>query len=94
VKNQLQAIALSQGVQKKRKLWSEGRREELEQLPLLPYAAARRQQLLATLDKLEQEIAVLNQQVDEEVKQRVAAQRLMTHPEVGPVTAAPSLETG
>ena len=87
VKNQLQAMALSQGVQKKRKLWSAGGREELEQLELLPYAAARRQQLLARLDELEQEIAGLNQQVEKEVKQRPAAQRLMTHPGVGPVTA-------
>ena len=87
VKNQLQAIALSQGVQKKGKLWSQGGRAELEQLPLLPYAAARRQQLLDTLDELETRITRLNQQVDEEVKQRAAAQRLMTHPGVGPVTA-------
>jgi transposase len=87
IKNPLQAMALSQGVQKKRKLWCEGGRAELQQLPLLPYAAARRQQLLETLDQLEVEIAQLNQQVDEEVKQRAAAQRLMTHPGVGPVTA-------
>ena len=87
VKNQLQAMALSQGVQKKGKLWSQGGRAELEQLPLLPYATARRQQLLDTLDELETKITRLNQQVNEEVKQRAAAQRLMTHPGVGPVTA-------
>jgi transposase len=87
IKNQLQAIALSQGVQKKRKLWSQGGRAELEKLELLPYAAARRQRLLATLDELEAEIARLQEQVEEEVKQRAAAQRLMTHPGVGPVTA-------
>jgi transposase len=87
VKNQLQAMALSQGVQKKRKLWTSGGREELEKLPLLPYAAARREQLLARLDELEQEIAELNQQVEREAGQRAAAQRLMTHPGVGPVTA-------
>jgi transposase len=87
VKNQLQAMALSQGVQKKRKLWSQGGREALEKLELLPYAAARREQLLATLDQLEEEIARLNRQVEEEVGQRAAAQRLMTHPGVGPVTA-------
>jgi transposase len=87
VKNQLQAMALSHGVQKKRKLWSAGGRAELEKLELLPYAAARREQLLARLDQLEGEIAELNQQVEAEVKQREAAQRLMTHPGVGPVTA-------
>ena len=49
-KNQLQAMALSSGVQKKRKLWSKVGREELEQLPLLPYAGERRKRLLETLD--------------------------------------------
>lgn len=87
VKNQLQAMALGQGVQKKRKLWSQGGRVELEKLELLPYAAARRRQLLQQLDQLEAEIGALNQQVEQEVRQRATAQRLMTHPGVGPVTA-------
>ena len=87
VKNQLQAMALSRGVQQRRKLWSQGGRAELEKLELLPYAAARRAQLLKMLDELEEDIVRLNRQVDEEVKQRAAAQRLMTHPGVGSVTA-------
>jgi len=87
VKNQLQALALSQGVQRKRKLWTQAGRAELEQLELLPYAAARRQQLLATLDRLEQEIGELNQRVEAEVARRPQAVRLMSHPGVGPVTA-------
>lgn len=87
IKNQLQALALSQGVQKKWKLWTAAGRAELEKLELLPYAAGRRQQLLAGLEQLEEEIARLNQQVETEVKQRPAAGKLMTHPGVGPVTA-------
>ncbi len=43
--------------------------------------------MLETLDRLEAEITALNRQVEEEVKQRPAALRLMTHPGVGPVTA-------
>jgi len=86
-KNQLHALALSQGVQKKRKLWTEAGRAELEKLELLPYAAIRRQRLLETLDRLEAEIAALHRQVEQEVQQRPAAVRLMTHPGVGPVTA-------
>ncbi len=86
-KNQLQAMALSQGVQKKWKLWTKAGRAELEQLPLLPYAAARRQQLLGALDGLEAEIAELNRRVEEEVRKRPEAVRLTTHPGVGPVTA-------
>jgi transposase len=87
VKNQLQAMALSQGVQKKRKLWSQSGRTELEKLELLPYARARREHLLAMLDQLEREIAGLNQQVEAEVQRREAARKLMTHPGIGPVTA-------
>src|SRR5271169_2204139 len=87
VKNQLQAMALSQGVQKKRKLWTQVGRAELEKLELLPYAGERRKQLLLDLDRLEAEMAELNRRVEEEVKQRPAALRLQTHPGVGPVTA-------
>ncbi|MGO9087452.1 MAG: IS110 family transposase [Terriglobales bacterium] len=87
VKNQLQAVALSQGVQKKRKLWTAVGRAELEKLELLPYAAQRRKQLLQWLDGLEAEIEQLNRRVDEEAQKRPAAVRLQTHPGVGPVTA-------
>lgn len=87
VKNQLHALALSQGVQRKRKLWTEAGRAELERLELLPYAAARRKQLLESLDRLEAEIEQLQRRVEEEVKQRPAALRLLSHPGVGPVTA-------
>ena len=87
IKNRLQALMLSQGVQKKRKLWTAAGRAELEKLELLPYAAVRRERLLAALDQVEAEIAELNRQVEEEVKRRPAAVRLMTHPGVGPVTA-------
>ena len=38
-KNQLQAPALNQGVQRKWKLWSEAGRKQLESLPLLPWAS-------------------------------------------------------
>jgi len=86
-KNQLQAMALSQGVQKKWKLWTKAGRAELEQLPLLPYAAERRQQLLQALDQLESEIAELNRRVEVEVQKRPEAVRLRTHPGVGSLTA-------
>jgi transposase len=87
VKNQLQAIALNHGLQKKRQLWTQAGRAALEALPLLPFAAQRRQQLLATLDRLDREIGELNRQVAEQAEQRPEAVRLMTHPGVGPNTA-------
>jgi transposase len=86
-KNQLQAMALSHGVQKKYKLWTKAGRAELEQLPLLPYAAERRKRLLEALDSLEAEIVGLDRRVEEEARQRPDAVLLMTHPGVGPVTA-------
>ena len=85
VKNQLQA--LNQGVQRKRKLWSEAGRKQLESLPLLPWASRRRAELLQLLDQLEASISELDRAVAEQASARAAARRLMTHPGVGPVTA-------
>ena len=84
VKNQLQALALNQGVQRKRKLWSEAGRKQLESLPLLPWASRRRAELLQLLDQLEASIGELDRAVAEQAHARAAAQRLMTHPGVGP----------
>ncbi len=85
VKNQLHALAISQGVCRKRKLWSARGRAELESLALLPWASRRRQALLELLDQLEGPVAELDRAVAEEAQQREAAVRLMTHPGVGPV---------
>jgi transposase len=87
VKNQLQGLALSQGVQKKWQLWTEAGRAELEQLRLLPYAAPRRTHLLQSRDGRQAEIEQLNRRVEEEVAKRAAAVGWQTHPGVGPVTA-------
>src|SRR5258706_9199010 len=56
VKNQLQAMALSQGVQKKRKLWSEAGRGGVEEVGVLPLAAGRGEQTLAFLEPPQTEI--------------------------------------
>lgn len=87
VKNQLQALALNQGVQRKWKLWTEAGRKQLEALPLLPWARRRRAELLKLLDELEESITPLDGAVCEEAEARPAVRRLLTHPGVGPVTA-------
>ena len=87
VKNQLQALALGQGLQRKRRLWSKAGRQELEKLNLLPFAARRRAELLDTLDRLEKQIGELDQAVRSEAQSRPEAVCLMTHPGVGPNTA-------
>jgi transposase len=86
VKNQLQALALNQGLQWKRKLWTAAGRAELQALALLPWAARRRSELLQLLDQLQVPIAELDVVVDQEANTRPAVRRLMTHPGVGPVT--------
>jgi len=87
LKNQLQALALNQGVQRKRKLWSEAGRKQLEALPLLPWASRRRAELLVLLDQLEASIGELDGAAAEQANTRPAVRRLMTHPGVGPITA-------
>jgi transposase len=87
IKNQLQAMALNQGVQKKRKLWTEAGRAELQKLALPAYTAARRDECLQRLDYLDGQIRELSQKVEAEARQREAARLLMTHPGVGPQTA-------
>src|SRR5271157_4363989 len=59
VKNQLHALAMSQGVCRKRKRWSVRGRAELQSLVLLPWAIRRRHELLAWLEQLEAAIAPL-----------------------------------
>ena len=87
VKNQLQALALNQGVQRKWKLWTEAGRKQLETLPLLPWACRRRTELLKLHDQLEGWIDELDRAAVEQANTRLAARRLMTHPGVGPITA-------
>src|SRR5438445_3352157 len=85
--NQLQAVALNEGLRCKKKLWREAGREKLESFQLAPWASQRRRDLLELLDQLNPTIAKLTQAIEEEVKRYPAAQRLRTHPGVGPLTA-------
>jgi transposase len=87
VKNQLQALALNQGVQRKWRLWSEAGRKQLEALTLLPWASRRRTELLKLHEQLEASIDELDGALAEQANTRPAVRRLMTHPGVGPVTA-------
>ena len=86
-KNQLQFLALNQGVQRGRKLWSEAGQEQLRGLPMMEHAARRRDQLLRTVAALDGQIAELNGLVRSQAEGRADARRLMTHPGVGPQTA-------
>jgi transposase len=85
--NQLHALALSQGLCRKKKLFTKKGRTELGSLSLLPWAGRRREELLRLLDQLAAPIAELDRAVLEEAKRREDATRLMTHPGIGPVNA-------
>lgn len=87
VKNQLQALAMNQGMCRRRKLWSQCGRRELEALALGPWASRRRQELLKLLDQFDPQIQELDREVKREAERRVEVRRLMTHPGVGSVTA-------
>jgi len=87
VKNQLQHLALNQGVQRKSKLWSRTGRTLLEELPLSGWTARRREELLLLLDDLEQKIGELDVAVERAAEKDTVAPLLKTHPGVGPVTA-------
>ncbi len=87
VKNQLQALALNQGLQKGRKLWSQAGIEQLRELPMMEHAARRRDELLRTVVQLDAQIAELDVLVRRQAEGRAEAKRLMTHPGVGPQTA-------
>lgn len=86
VKNQLQAMALSQGVCRKRRLWSDRGRAELTGLRLLPWASRRRKELLAWLDQLDASVQELDRAVEQAAAERAEVQLLRTHPGVGAVT--------
>jgi transposase len=85
--NQLQAVALNEGLRCKKRLWREAGREQLEAFKLAPWASQRRGDLLELLDQLNPTIAKLTQAIDREVEKCPAARRLQTHPGVGPLTA-------
>jgi transposase len=87
IMNQLQAVALNEGLRCKKRLWREAGREQLESFRLARWASRRRRDLLELLDRLNPTIAELSQAVEQEAEKCPEAQRLMTHPGVGPLTA-------
>jgi len=85
--NQLHFLAMSQGLCRKKKLFTEAGRSELSRLPLGPWASRRRAELLYLLDQLDPAIDDLDRAVMQEAKARQDAVRLMSHPGIGPVNA-------
>src|SRR6478735_5677855 len=83
IMNQLQAVALNEGLRSKKRLWRERGREQLESFRLAPWASRRRRDLLELLDRLNPTIAELTQAIEQETEKCAPARRLRTHPGVG-----------
>jgi transposase len=87
VKNELQHLSLNKGMQRKAKLWSQAGQKLFRELPLKPWAACRREDLLGLLTMLNQQIGKLDEAVQHAADEHPQAQLLMTQPGVGPNTA-------
>jgi transposase len=92
-KNQLQHIALNQGMQKKRQLWTKAGLEQFKKLPLEPWTQRRRDDLLEMLTQLDADITELNKVVAAEAQRWPKAVLLMSHPGVGPIVALATVVT-
>lgn len=87
VKNQLQHLAMNQGLQRKHRLWTKVGRKLLEELPLTGWTARRRDDSLRLLDDLNHDVAELDTAVEQQARENAVAQLLQTHPGVGPITS-------
>lgn len=87
VKTELQHLALNQGMQKKRRLWSARGRADFKNLSLNGWTAERREDLLSLLSILEAQVEKLDMAVAEAAQQNEQARLLMSQPGVGPNTA-------
>jgi transposase len=87
VGNQLHALAMGEGICRKKQLFTKRGRAELEALNLDPWASRRRQELLHMLDQTDASLKQFDQAVNEQASRNESAVRLMTHPGVGPVTS-------
>lgn len=84
-KNQLQALATNEGIQKR--VWTQAGQAELKKAALSPWASVRRQDWLELLAELNQRIDPLDEALEQQAEQRPEVQLLMTHRGVGPVVA-------
>jgi transposase len=87
VKNELQHLAMNRGLQRKRRLWSAAGQKLLLELPLPPWAARRREDLVSLRARLDQQIQPLDEAVQQAATQDPNARLLLSQPGVGPVTA-------
>jgi transposase len=78
IMNQLQAVALNEGVRSKKRLWRDAGRAQLEAFALAPWASRRRRDLLELLDRLSPTIADLAQAIEREMEKCPEAHAVAT----------------
>ena len=87
VQHTLQSMALNHGLRRGHSLWNQAGQQALRALPLAPHASERRKALMTLYPRLQESIDELDREVSQQAQNHPAARRLMTHPEVGPITA-------
>jgi transposase len=87
VKNELQHLAMNQGVTRKNKLCSKKGQQVLRELPLKPWASRRREDLFKVKEMLNGQVDSLDQAAEQEARKNEKARLLMTQPGVGPITS-------
>jgi len=83
IMNQLQAVALNEGLLCKKRLWRERGRQQLEAFPLAPWASRRRHDLLELLDRLNPTIAELSQAIEQEAEKSPTSERRLMYSAFG-----------
>ena len=78
---------MNEGIRRKKGLWGEKGRQQLESLSLMPWTTRRRQELLELLDQFDPSIDNLSQAIEQEAEHIPEVKLLMTHPGVGCITA-------
>jgi len=76
VKNELQHLAMNQGVTRKRKLWSKAGEKVLRELPLKPWASRRREDLFKVREMLNGQVELLDRAVVEVAEKNEKARLL------------------
>ncbi len=87
VRNQLSALARSQGVFPGTRFWTQAGRQKLQSVPLDRWAAQRRQDLLRLLSDLDTQIAELTRHIEQQAGARSDAVALMQQDGVGPIVS-------
>lgn len=87
VKNHLHALAMNHGLCRKSALFAAAGRQRLEGIAMARFEGWRRAELLDSLDRLSDKVREADQELEKQLPAWPEAERLMSHPGVGLVTA-------